>query len=125
MLMNQVSKPTWHGRPPATADMIHELGGNQGQKVNTQKLAQPALHRLQMSWAADIEDVYPLVGTSSFVFMKEYPNPHKLVFVTSLSDVERVIGALKTSLESWSIFRSIAVEYDQATRLIVVLRATQ
>ncbi len=123
--MEQISKPACHGRPPATADMIHELGGNQGQKVNTQELAQPALDRLQMSWAADVEDVYPIIGTSSFVFMKEFPNPHKLIFVTSFPDVERVIGALKTSLESWSIFRSIAVEYDQATRLIVVLRATQ
>lgn len=105
--------------------MIHELGGNLGQKVDTQELAQPALDRLQMSWAADVEDVYPIIGTSSFVFMKEYPNPHKFIFVTSFSDFERVVGALKKSLESWSIFRSIAVEYDQATRLIVVLRATQ
>ena len=123
--MDQVPKPTRYNRPPATADMIHELGGNQGQKVNTEKLAQPALNRLQMSWAADVEDVYPIIGASSFFLMKEYPNPHKLVYVTSLSDVERVIGALKTSLESWSIFRSIAFEYDPATRLIVVLRATQ
>lgn len=102
--------------------MIHELGGNQG---NTQELAQPALDRLQMSWAADVEDVYPIIGTTNFAFMKEFPNPHKFVYIISLSDVERIIGALKKSLESWLIFRSIAVEYDPATRLIVVLRATQ
>ena len=123
--MDQVSEPASHGRPPSTADMIHELVGDQGQNLDTHKLAQPALDRLQMSWAADVEDVYPIIGIANFFFLKEPPNPHKRVYITSLSDPEKVIAGLKKSLESWSSLRSIAVEYDQATRLLVVLRATE
>ena len=78
-----------------------------------------------MSWEADVEDVYPFIGTSNFFFMKEFPNPHKRVYITSLADPYELVAALKTSLRSWSSLRSIPVEYDQATRLIVVLRATQ
>ena len=78
-----------------------------------------------MTWEADVEDVYPIIGTPIFMFMKEFPNPHKLVFTTLLVDPDELIAALKTALKSWSILRSIAVEYDQATRLVVVLRATQ
>ena len=123
--MDRVVKPAAGSRPPSSTDMIHELVGGQKNAKSTQDLAQPELDRLQMSWEADVEDVYPIVGTSNFPFMKEFPNLHKFVYATSLSDPKRVIAALKTTLESWSIFRSIAVEYDQATRLLVVLRATQ
>lgn len=106
--------------------MIHELVGDQKTTHNTQRLAQLELNRLQMSWEADVEDVYPVIVPANFFFMKEFPNPHKRVYITSQADPETIIAALKTTLvESWSIFRSVAVEYDHTIRLLVVLRATE
>lgn len=123
--MDQFLKPAAHNQPPSSANLIHELVGDQQNPQNAQGLAQPALGRLQMSWEADVENVYPMITTLNFLYMKEMPNPQKRVYLTSLSDPVRVVAALKSTLESWSIWRSIAVEYDQATRLLVVLRATQ
>ena len=105
--------------------MIHELAGNRKDSQSTQGLVQPYLDNLQMSWEADVEDVYPIIGTASFVLMKEFPNTLSIVFTTPLADPDELVAALKKTLKSWSSFRSIAVEYDQATRLMVVLRATQ
>ena len=105
--------------------MIHERFGDQSDTQNTQSLAQPHLDRLQLSWEADVEDAYPIIGTTSFFSFKELINPHKRVYITSMTDPYELVAALKTTLRSWSSLRSIAVEYDQATRLVVVLRATQ
>ena len=123
--MYQASKAVSPGWPPSTADMIHELVTDQKSISNTRRLVQPQLDRLQMSWEAEVEDVYPIIGISSFFMMKEFPNPHKTVYMTSLTDPNKLVAVLKTAFESWSTLRSIAVEYDKATRLLVMLRATQ
>ena len=104
--------------------MIHDPNGAQDRGHRTQSLAQSELNRLQMSWETDVEDVYPIVGGAWFYFLKEFPNLLKRVSTTSVTEPERLVAALKASLESWSILRSIAVEYDEATRLLIVLRAT-
>ena len=112
-------------QPQSLGDKVHELIGNPKGSQNIQSLTRPHLDRLQMSWEADVEDVYPIIGTLSFLYMKDFPNPHKRVYITSLTDPYELVAALKASLRSWSSLRSIAVEYDQATHLMVVLRATQ
>ena len=123
--MDPLRKTSSGAQPPSLADKAHELIGNQNDNQKIQRLTRPHLDRLEMSWEADVEDVYPMIGTLSFVFMKDFPNPHKIGYITSLADPDELITALKASLKSWSSLRSIAVEYDQATRLVVVLRATQ
>ena len=105
--------------------MIHEQKSNQDGVPSTQSITQPELDRLQMSWETDVEDVYPIIRGATFHFLKEFPNPHKRVYTTSVAEPKIMVAALKASLESWSILRSIAVEYNEATRLLIVLRATQ
>lgn len=124
MNMDQSAKSSSDTQAPSTADMIHEIFCKE-KNASTWSLARPELDRLQMSWEADVEDVYPIIGTTSFTFMKEFPNPHKRVYITSVADAETLVAALKTACESWPVHRSIAVEYDPSTRLLVVLRATQ
>lgn len=110
---------------PSTADMIHELVGDQKNTHKTRSLAEPELDRLQMSWEADVEDAYPVILPANFFFTKEFPNPHERVYITSLAETETAVAAIQTTLGLWSCMRSIAVEYDQKTRLLVVLRATE
>lgn len=110
---------------PSVANMTHELVGDQRNPHRTQSLAQPELDRLQMSWEADVEDAYPLSIPANFISMKEFPNPHKMVYTTSLADIETVVAAVQVTLGCWSILRSIAVEYDEKTRLLIVLRGTE
>ena len=110
---------------PSSADMIHELVGDQKNTRQTQSLAQPELNNLQMTWEADVEDAYPVALPAVFFLMKEFPNPHKRVYITSLADTETVVAAIRATLGCWSIMRSIAVEYDEKTRLLVVLRGTE
>ena len=123
--MDRDWKSASHVGPPSAAEMIHESRGIQNGVPSTQSLAQPELNRLQMSWASDVEDVYPIIGGPMFRALKDFPNPHKRVYTTSVAEPKKMVAALKTSLESWSILRTIAVEYDETTRLLVVLRATQ
>ena len=73
-------------QPLSLADKVHELVGNQKDNQKIQSLTRPHLDRLQMSWEADVEDVYPIIGTLSFFFMKDFPNLHKRVYTTSLTD---------------------------------------
>ena len=79
---------------PSTADMIHELIGDQKNTHKTRSLAEPELDRLQMSWEADVEDAYPVILPVHFFFMKEFLNPHKRVYITSLADTETAVAAI-------------------------------
>ena len=125
LIMDQAPIPTPDVVGPSAADMVHELAGDHKSPHKTQSLAQSELSRLQMSWEADVEDAYPVVVPANFVLIKELPNPHKMVYITSLADTDTVVAAIQATLECWSVMRSIAVEYDEKTRLLVVLRGTE
>ncbi len=88
-------------------------------------LVQPKLHDLGVSWADDVEDVYPIVLPAMNIFAKAMPNPHKRVYTSSTSDPTRLYEALVSSLKVWSIHRTIAVESEDGTSLLVVLRLSQ
>lgn len=88
-------------------------------------LVQPKLHDLGLSWADDVEDVYPLVLPAMNIFAKRMPNPHKMVYTSSTSDPNRLYEALVSSLKVWSIYRTIAVDSEDGTPLLVVLRLNQ
>ena len=84
---------------------------------------EPALHRLGLYWEDDVHEVYPVVGTMTWAWMKELPFYHKVVIMTSVSDPRLVREALELCLSRWPIFRSLAVEYSENLRLLVALRA--
>ena len=123
--MDRDWKPISRIRSPSAAEVIHEPTDNQDGVPSIQRITQPELDRLGMSWETDVEDVYPIIGGAMFHFLKAFPNPHKKVYTTSVTEPKKMVAALKASLELWSILRSIAVEYDDATRSLIVLRATQ
>lgn len=103
-------QPTW--RPSESAVSKEEL----------QRAAEPKLESLGFSWDSDVEDVHPIVGTLMPLFMKSFPNPHKLVYVTAVPEPMQLLHFLRVSLESWPLFRSIAVEPDGGTPVVVILR---
>ena len=103
-------KPTW--RPSEFAVSKEEL----------QRAAEPKLESLGFSWDSDVEDVHPIVGPVMSVFMKKFPNPHKLVYVTAVPEPIQLLHFLRVSLEAWPLFRSIAVEPNGGTPLVVILR---
>lgn len=104
--------------------MVHELMGGERDSQRTRDLAQPHLARLNMTWEADVEDVYPIPGIMN-VFAKEWPNPQKWGYMTTVAKPENLVTVLRSALEPWQSLRSIAVEYDKGTRLIIVLKPTQ
>lgn len=109
-LQYKQSQPTW--RPSELAVSKEEV----------QRAAEPKLKSLGFSWDSDVEDVHPIAGSLMPVFMKTFPNPHKLVYVTSIPEPTQLLHFLRVSLESWPIFRSIAVEPNGSTPLVVILR---
>lgn len=106
------SQPTW--RPSELAVSREEV----------QRAAEPKLESLGFSWDSDVEDVHPIAGSFMSIFMKMYPNPHKLVYVTSVPEPTQLLHFLRVSLESWPIFRSVAVQPDGSEPLVVILRPT-
>ena len=89
----------------------------------TRRCTQPALQKLGLSWEANLQEVYPIAGTSIWSFMKEVAFHHKYTMVTSVSDLNQIRHAVELSLDRWPVFRSIVVEYSEDLRLLVALRA--
>ena len=108
--------------PLNVSDMIY---GDENEFVKTQALAQPKLEQQGMTWDADVEDVYPVVGTACYGWLKEVPFSHQMTAMTQMTDSQQLRHALETSLKSWPIFRSVAVEFDQAMRIFVVFHASK
>ena len=115
---------------PSVAFKLNEVdrGSNDGlvpglNNYQVRLCVQPVLRRLRLSWKNDVQEVYPLVGTSIWAVMKEMPFRHKGIFMTSASDPNLVCEAVKLCLTRWPIFRTVAVEYSSNLRLFVALRA--
>ena len=89
----------------------------------TRKCTQPVLQKLGLSWEANLQEVYPIAGTSIWSFMKEVAFHHKYTMVTSVSDCNQIRHAVELSLDRWPVFRSIVAEYSEDLRLLVALRA--
>ena len=86
----------------------------------TQRCTQPVLQTLGLSWEANLQEVYPIAGTSICSFMKEIAFHHKY---TSVSVCNRIRHVVELSLDRWPVFRSIVVEYSEDLRLLLALRA--
>ena len=109
--------------PPSLETMV--FCANEADVQRTRNLSRSRLEKLGFSWEADVEEVSPVIGTSSFRWLKEAPNPHLYSFTTSLKSVNELRRALELSLEAWPIFRSLAVEFNETTRLLISLRASK
>ena len=105
--------------PPRAADLIY---GEGDQVVKTQFLVTDKLEQLGITWENDVENIYPVIGTSCFGWLKELAFSVQITALTQSSDAIHIRHALELSLGSWPLFRSIAVEYDPATRLFIILR---
>ena len=93
------------------------------EKYHVRLCVQPVLRRLGLSWKNDVHEVYPVVGTSTWAWMKAMPFHHHGIVVTSTSDPKLVCEAVELCLTRWPIFRTVAVEYNRNLRLLVALRA--
>ena len=109
--------------PPSLETMV--FCANEADVQKTRNLSRSRLEELGFSWEADVEEVSPVIGTSSFRWLKEAPNPHLYSFTTSLRSVYELRRALELALEAWPIFRSLAVEFNDTTRLLISLRANE
>lgn len=94
-----------------------------GGKDSIRQSAEPILYRLGMTWEADVQKVYPIVGTLTWVWMKEVPFSHKGTIVTPTSDFHLVRDAVELSLTRWPILRTVGVEHSDTVRLLLALRA--
>lgn len=87
------------------------------QSFKIQHQVQPLLEKLGLTWADDVQDVYPMAGTSSFHFAREAPFSNQLTYLTKISHKHQLRSIIASSLKAWPTFRSLCAEYDPATYL--------
>ena len=104
--------------PPERVDLIFEE-----ESGRTRSRTEPILQRLGLNWQTDVQEVYPIAGTSIWSFMKEASFHHRWTLATSFTSYDQVRHAVEISLCQWPVLRSVAVEYSEELRLLVALRA--
>lgn len=104
--------------PPEQGDLNYEE-----ESGRTRLYAKPKLLKLGLNWDADVQEVFPVVGTSVWHWMTDIPLRHKWTINTLLSSYDEVRQAVEASLSQWPVLRSVAVEYSEKVRLLVALRA--
>lgn len=87
-----------------------------------QHQVQPILEKLGLTWADDVQEVYPMAGTMSFYLARGIPYSHQFTYVTKISHKHQLRSIIASSLKAWPTFRSLPAEYDPATYLWVVLK---
>ena len=104
--------------PPEQGDLNYEE-----ESGSTRLYTKPKLVELGLDWDADVQEVFPIVGTSVWHWMKDIPFRHKWTIDTLSSSYDEVRQAVEASLSQWPVLRSVAVEYSEKVRLLVALRA--
>ncbi|KAI4093479.1 MAG: hypothetical protein LQ344_002892 [Seirophora lacunosa] len=110
--------------PPTVTDMVH-THEDKGRETRTRAQAELLLAKHGMSWE-DVEDVFPIPGLAGqYCFDAMRPLSFSvratwLIWPTNNAAVLR--AALETTLEKWSMFRSLAMRIDD-TALFVIPRA--
>lgn len=56
-----------------------------------QRAAEPKLKKVGVCWHNDVEDLHPINGSFISVFIKMYPDPHKLVHFTSVPEPTQLL----------------------------------
>ncbi|KAL9011226.1 MAG: hypothetical protein Q9173_003910 [Seirophora scorigena] len=111
--------------PPTATDMVH-THDDKGRETRTRAQAELLLTKHGMSWE-DVEHVFPIPERSSHYDDAMRPLSFSvrmtwLIWSTNNPAVLR--AALETTLEKWSMFRSLAMRFDD-TALFVIPRACE
>ena len=86
------------------------------------KRIQAKLDYLDLSLEEDVAELQPVVLPTSSFMMKDLPNLQMFIYESRVQDAARIAAALMTTLNSWPIFRSIAVDSEQGDPVLVILR---
>ena len=85
------------------------------------KRIQTRLDDLDLSLEEDVAELQQVVLPSSRYMMKDLPNLQMIIYESRIKDTARIEAALRTTLNSWPLFRSIAVD-SEGDPLLVILR---
>ena len=81
------------------------------------------LQNLDLSWSKNVEKMYFIADTITWIAMKKTSFYHKWIMTTSVSSYHQVRQAVETSLLQWPVLRTVAAEYSENLRLLVALKA--
>ena len=120
---SHVETPARQGRPTA-ADMVH-THGDRDCALRTQAVTGALLARHGLSWL-DVEDIFPIPDLSSRGFQAKRPLAFSMRMTTIFSSYSTILlrGALEKTLRRWSMFRSLAMKFDN-TALFVTVRPSE
>lgn len=83
---------------------------------------QSRLEDLDLLLEEDVAELQPVVLPSLKHLMKDLPSLRTLVYESRIKDTARIVAALATTLNSWPLFRSIAVDSEEGDPILVILR---
>ncbi|KAL8896089.1 MAG: hypothetical protein Q9207_007883 [Kuettlingeria erythrocarpa] len=107
--------------PPSAADMVHTHDDTRSES-RTILQVEPLLTKHGLSWQ-DIESVFPIPDLSNrFEATRPMAFSIRMMFVIDSTSLPVLRGALEATLEKWSMFRSLAVRFDD-TPLFIIPRA--
>ena len=86
-----------------------------------QRLSQAKLQRLGFEWD-DVEEIIPVTFPAMRMFLKDLPNPNTRILSYSLGDLARLETAVRGTLQSWQLLRSIAVDTGDESLVLLILR---
>ena len=83
---------------------------------------QTKLADLDLLLEQDVAELQPVVLPSFRHLTKALPNVQTFIYESRIKDTARIVSALATTLNSWPLFRSIAVESEEGDPILVILR---
>ena len=105
--------------PPKTFCMNDE---SDDQSLKMQHQVQPVLEKHGLTWADDVQDVYPMADAASCFWSRAMPVSAQMTYLTKVSHKHQLRSIIASSLKAWPTFRSLCAEYDPETYLWVVLK---
>ena len=110
--------------PPTASDMVHTHGDETCSR-RTQKVTEAVLAKHGMSWT-DVENIFPVPDLSCRVFEEMRPMASSVRNTLKYNATSPVMlrQALDKTLRRWSMFRSLAMMFDN-TALFVIVRPSQ
>ncbi|KAL8670016.1 MAG: hypothetical protein Q9168_005417 [Polycauliona sp. 1 TL-2023] len=106
--------------PPTAMDMVHTHDDPRC-AARTRAQAETVLSKHNLSWE-DVEDVFPFPALSagSFDGMRPMGFSIRITFMTKSISASHLRSALETTLGQWSMFRSLAMRFDNTPLFIIV-----
>ena len=83
---------------------------------------QTRLDDLDLLLEEDVMELQPVVLPSLRYMTKDLPNLRITIYELRIKDTARIVAALTTALNSWPLFRSIAVDSEDGDPILVILR---